>query len=88
MRALHLVGLRDVRGERIAFRPASGEPLFIPCLVPKTDQEIVLAFCQHALEPEVIPRIEVDFFKGLVPADREFLRRNGTVRPALRPFSW
>jgi nucleoside phosphorylase len=74
MRALHLIGLRGAGGRKLRFYPAEVEPLMLPSWLSVSDREIILAFYQQILGDEPLPRVEVDWYRSLVPADRSYLQ--------------
>lgn len=74
MRALHLLGLRTPDQERLRFHAEGGLPLMLPHWLSMSDREIILGFYQQVLEPELLPRVEVDWHRSLVDTDRKFLR--------------
>jgi hypothetical protein len=74
MRALHLIGMRAAGGGKLRFRPSDDAPLVLPSWFSESDREIILAFYQQVLGEYPLPRIEVDWYRSLVEADRSFLR--------------
>ncbi len=74
MRALHLLGLRAPGGGKLRFSPESDEPLLLPSWIPEGDRESILAFYQQVLADDTLPRIEIDWHRSLVPADRALLQ--------------
>ncbi len=74
MRALHLVYMRGPGNTKLRYYPTEFEPLIIPWWFTGSDREIILAFYQQILGHEPLPRIEVDWYRSLVPADRGFLQ--------------
>ncbi|MDI1483706.1 tetratricopeptide repeat protein [Polyangium sp. y55x31] len=74
MRALHLIGLRTATGEKVRLYPADTFPLFLPSWLVESDREILLAFYQQILGEDTLRRAEVEWYRSIVDADREFLR--------------
>ncbi|MDI1434258.1 tetratricopeptide repeat protein [Polyangium sorediatum] len=74
MRALHLIGLRTATGEKVRLYPADASPLFLPSWLVESDREILLAFYQQILAEDTLRRVEVEWYRSVVDADREFLR--------------
>ena len=74
MRALHLLSLRGSGGKKLRYYPTEIAPLIIPWWFSVSDREIILAFYQQILEEQPLPRVEVDWYRSLVPADRAFLQ--------------
>jgi len=74
MRALHLVYLRGPGGKKLRYYPTEFEALIIPWWFSGSDREIIIAFYQQVLGDEPLPRVEVDWYRSLVPADRTFLQ--------------
>lgn len=75
MHALHLIGMRGAGGRKLRFYPTEQAPLVLPSWLPAGDREILLAFYQQILGDDLLPRVEVDWYKSLVLADRRFLRK-------------
>lgn len=73
MRAWHLLSLRAASAFSLRYHRQSVEPLFLPCWLPKTDREILLAFYGQILGESPIHRVEVDWYRSLLRADRTFL---------------
>ncbi len=81
MRAWHLVGLRQADGERLRFRlPEGGTPLMLPASIPSGDQEQIIAFFQQVAGDEPLARVEIDWHRGILERQRDFLERTHTER--------
>lgn len=74
MRAIHLLGLKGEGGAPLRFRLEDSGALVIPWWVPEGDREVLLAFFQQVISDAPLPRVEVDWGRSLLPADRTFLR--------------
>ncbi|MDC3960095.1 tetratricopeptide repeat protein [Polyangium jinanense] len=74
MRALHLIGLRTATGKKVRLYPADTFPLFLPSWLVESDREILLAFYQQILAEDTLRRVEVEWYRSIVDADREYLR--------------
>ena len=74
MRALHLIGLRTATGEKLRLYPADSSPLFLPSWLIESDREILLAFYQQILAEDTLRRVEIEWYRSIVDADRQFLR--------------
>ncbi len=81
MRGIHLLGLRNADGSRLRFYADDSTPLILPWWIPEGDREVLLAFYQQVIADDLLVRIEVDWMRAIIPADREFLqserRRHG-----------
>ncbi len=81
MRAWHLVGLRQADGERLRFRaPEGGIPLMLPASIPSGDQEQIIAFFQQVAGDEPLARVEIDWHRGILERQRDFLERTHAER--------
>lgn len=74
MRSLHLLGLTGAAGRKIRFPSEDRAPLVLPSWLSEADREILLAFYQQIFRDDVLPRVEIDWYRGFDSSDLAYLQ--------------